>query len=132
MSIKKKLEKLEKYVIIPNVKFYGGFIYKGEDMFLCDDTEEDEESYLHIIQRIENNFLITDGERYYKRMNGKSVKDSWHQEVELEVGKKLIYIEGQGFALSEYKMVTIDEAKSIYDLLKGENYDSKGNERKDS
>ena len=33
----KQLEKLEKYVITPNVRFYGGFKYDGEDIFLCDD-----------------------------------------------------------------------------------------------
>ena len=47
----KKLEALTKYVIIPNVRFYGGFIYDGEDIFLCDDTDEDEDYYIHIKQK---------------------------------------------------------------------------------
>ena len=28
----KKLESLEKYVITPNVRFYGGYVYNGEDI----------------------------------------------------------------------------------------------------
>lgn len=119
----KKLEDLTKYVITPNVRFYGGFIYDGEDIFLCDDTDEDEEYFFHVRQSIKNNILITDGEKEYKTLKEKKVKDKWHQEVEIEKGQKLIYLEGQGFTLSEYKMVTIDEAKDIYELLKGERED---------
>ena len=39
----KKLEKLEKYVIIPNTRFYGGYVFDGEDINLCDDTFTDYE-----------------------------------------------------------------------------------------
>lgn len=116
----KKLEVLTKYVIVPNVRFYGGFIYDGEDIFLCDDTDEDEDYYIHIKQKIVNNVLITDGEKEYKTLKGKVVKEKWFQEVEIEKNQKLVYIEGQGFTLSEYKLVTIDEAKEVYELLKGD------------
>lgn len=116
----KKLEKLTKYVITPNVRFYGGFVYNGEDIFLCDDEDKDEDYKLKITQKIINNRLITDGIKEYLTLKGKQVAEKWHQEIELEKGQKLIYLEGQGFTLSEYKMVTIDEAKNIYDLLKGE------------
>ena len=119
----RKLEDLTKYVIMPNVRFYGGFIYDGEDIFLCDDIDKDEDYYFHVKQIIKNNILVTDGEKEYKTLKGKKVKENWHQEVEIEKGQKLIYLEGQGFTLSEYKMVTIDEAKDIYELLKGEKED---------
>lgn len=129
----RKLKELIKYVITPNVRFYGGFIYDGNDIFLCDDEEKDEDYKLHIVQKIVNNVLITDGEKEYKTLNGKQVKEKWHQEVEIEKGQKIIYLEGQGFTLSEYKMVTIDEAKDIYELLKGEKEDdSRGNEKEDT
>nr|DAU10880.1 MAG TPA: hypothetical protein [Caudoviricetes sp.]DAV97327.1 MAG TPA: hypothetical protein [Caudoviricetes sp.] len=129
----KQLTELTKYVITPNVRFYGGFVYDGEDIFLCDDKDEDEDFKLHIKQRIVNNILITDGEKEYQTLKGKNVKENWHQEVEIEKGQKLIYLEGQGFTLSEYKMVTIDEAKDIYELLKGDKEDDSGrNEEKNS
>ena len=31
-----KLESLEKYVITPNVNFYGGYTHNGKDILLCD------------------------------------------------------------------------------------------------
>ena len=52
----KKLEKLEKYVVTPNVGFYGGFIYDGEDVFLCDDHDTDEGYNLIVTQKIEGFF----------------------------------------------------------------------------
>lgn len=129
----RKLQDLTKYVITPNVRFYGGFIYDGQDIFLCDDTEEDEDYYFHVQQKVVDNILITDGEKEYKTLKEKKVKENWHQELEIEKGQKLIYLDGQGFTLSEYKMVTIDEAKDIYELLKGEkNNDSSGDETKNS
>ena len=129
----KKLEKLEKYVITPNVNFYGGFIYDGEDIFLCDDKVEEENFKVTIKQVIENNILKTDGTKEYKTNKDKRVKESWHQEVEIDKGQLLIYVEDVGFTISEYKMVTIDGAKEIYDLLKGDRKDdSKGNEGENS
>ena len=67
----KQLTELTKYVITPNVRFYGGFVYDGEDIFLCDDKDEDEDFKLHIKQRIVNNILITDGEKEYQTLKGK-------------------------------------------------------------
>ena len=70
----KKLEKLEKYVIIPNTRFYGGYVFDGEDINLCDDTftdydkiknengelEEKEVVNINVKQKIINSVLITD------------------------------------------------------------------------
>lgn len=61
----KQLEHLDKYVIVPNVGFYGGFKYDGKDVFLCNDHDTDTDYDMHVIQRIENNMLITDLERSY-------------------------------------------------------------------
>jgi hypothetical protein len=115
----KQLESLEKYVIVPNVGFYGGFEYDGEDIFLCDDHDTDAGYDFKVRQEIKNNVLITDVERTYTRQNEKSVKEISHQEVELEKGQLLVYVEGIGFTISEYKMCKIDEAVQQYELLKG-------------
>jgi hypothetical protein len=118
-----KLESLEKYFITPNVNFYGGYTHNGKDILLCDDTDEDPEyEYkIHIVDMIKNNVLIKDIEKSYKMRNGKKVTQKEHQEIELDDGQLLIYVEGNGFIISEYKMVTIDEAKARYDLLKSPN-----------
>ena len=50
--------------------------------------------------------------------NGRKVSQKEHQEIELEPEQLLIYIEGQGFVISEYIMLTIDEAIEKYKLLK--------------
>ena len=118
----KQLENLEKYVIGPNVSFYGGFVYDGEDIFLCDDHETDEGYEFHVLQSIANDMLITDIERTYQRPNGKKVKEQSHQEVEIEKGQLLVYVEGTGFTISEYRMCLVDEAIKQYELLKGIEY----------
>lgn len=118
-----KIESLEKYVITPNVNFYGGYTHNGKDILLCDDIDEDleYEHKTHIVDMIKNNILIKDIEQSYKMRNGKKVFQKEHQEIELNDGQLLIYVVGQGFTISEYKMVTIDEAKARYDLLKSPN-----------
>lgn len=115
----KQLESLNKYVIEPNIGFYGGFVYDGEDIFLCDDHDKEEGYDFHVVQKIENNRLISDLTRKYTRANDKWVTEESHQEVEIEKGQLLVYVEGLGFAISEHKMCTVDEAMELYGLLKG-------------
>jgi len=114
----KRLESLTKYVVSPNIRFYGGFIYDGEDIFLCDDKEKSKDYYLRVKQTIENNVLISDITKRYKLKNGKKIKEKSHLEIEIEKGQKLVYIEGIGFTISEYKMIEIDEAIKYYKILK--------------
>ena len=114
----KQLEKLDKYVILPNVGFYGGFKYDGEDRFLCNDHDTDEGYDFCVTQKIETDVLITDIERTYTRKNGKQVRDRSHQEVELEKDQLLVYVEGVGFTIPEYKMCKVEEAIEQYELLK--------------
>lgn len=71
-----KLEKLDKYVITPNVKFYGGYIYDGKDIELCDDNDaqydNEEKVYdINIKQYIEESILYTDINQEYIMKNGK-------------------------------------------------------------
>ena len=115
----KQLEKLEKYVIVPNVGFYGGFVYEGEDIFLCEDHDTDEGYDFRVTQIIRDDVLVTDIERTYERKNGKKVSEISHMEVEIEKGQLLVYVEGTGFTIPEYKMCKVDEAIGQYELLKG-------------
>lgn len=114
----KQLEKLDKYVIVPNVGFYGGFLHDGEDVELCDDHDTDEGYDFRVKQRIEKDVLITDLQRSITRKNGKRVTESSHQEVEIEKGQLLVYVQGLGFTIPEYRMCQIDEAIGQYELLK--------------
>ncbi len=128
----KKLEILKKYVVLPNVGFYGGFKYDGEDIFLCDDHDSDEGYDFHVIQKIENDILITDMEKEYKMKNEKMVKEKSHLEIELEKNQLLVYVEGVGFTIPELKMCEVDEAIAQYNILKGDIYDVKGNEKENT
>lgn len=129
----KKLESLTKYFIHPNTRFYGGYTHNGDNIYLCDDNdsmsdEEGKENFkINVKQRIENDILYTDikSTRIYK--NGMKQNDTIHQELELKKGQLLVYVEHQGFVISEYKMVTVDEAKKIYDILGGNKNDSGAN-----
>ncbi len=114
----KHLENLEKYVVVPNVGFYGGFRYAGEDIFLCEDHDTDNGYDFKVTQKIEGDVLITDIERIYDRKNGKKVREKSHQEIELEKGQILVYVEGVGFTIPEYRMCLIDKAIEQYELLK--------------
>lgn len=115
----KQLEKLEKYVVLPNVGFYGGFVYDGEDMALCDDHDREEGYDFHVRQRIETDMLITDMERSYTRKNGMTVTEQSHQQVQIGKGQLLVYVEGVGFTIPEYRMCLVDAAIEQYQLLKG-------------
>lgn len=116
----KQLECLEKYVVVPNVGFYGGFKYDGEDIMLCDDHDTDEGYDFKVVQKIVGDVLITDIERTYMRKNGKKVTEQSHQEVEIEKGQLLVYVQGVGFTIPEYRMCRIDEAIEQYNLLRGD------------
>ena len=116
----KQLDCLEKYVIVPNVGFYGGVLFDGEDIALCDDHDTDEGYDFHVTQKIESGVLITDLERSYLRKNGKKVTERSHQEVEIGEGQLLVYVQGVGFTIPEYRMCLIDEAIDQYKMLKGE------------
>lgn len=113
----KKIEKLDKYVLLPNVGFYGGFIYDGEDIFLCEDHDVDEDYDFIVKQEIKNNILYTDLIRQYKAQ-GKEIKEVSHLEVTVKKGDLIVYIEGTGYTIPETRLVTIQEAKDQYDLLK--------------
>lgn len=113
----KQLENLKKYVVVPSVKFYGGFVYDGEDVDLCDDHDVDEGYDFKVRQRIESDVLITDMERTLLRKNGKEVREVSHMEVQIEAGQLLVYVEGLGYTIPENRMCTPEEAVEQLQLL---------------
>lgn len=117
----RELKRLDKYVITPNIAFYGGYIHDGADIKLCEDHDMDDGYDLKVKQTIESDVLITELEREYTRKNGKTIKEKSYQEVEIEKGQLLIYIEGVGFTIPEYKMCKTDEAIRLYEILEGKN-----------
>lgn len=112
------LDNLKKYVVTPNVGFYGGYIHTGEDIFLCDDHDIDKGYDFSVKQKIVDNTLYTDTVRLVEIKNGKKVFETSHMEIELEEGQLLVYVEGTGFTIPEYKMCLIDEAIETYNILK--------------
>ena len=114
----KQLSSLEKYVVVPNVGFYGGFLYDGEDIMLFDDHDTDDGYDFKVAQKIVCDVLITDMERTYLRKNGKKVTEKSHMEVEIEKGQLLVYAQGVGFTIPEYRMCLVDKAIEQYQLLK--------------
>ena len=113
----KKLEKLEKRVIYPDVQFYGAYIHTGEDIYLCDDVEEDEDTKVRIECYIKDNVLYTNIERCFKTVKGRIVNEEIHQSISVNKGEVLVYVQGSGFVVPEYKMVTIPEAIELYKIL---------------
>lgn len=130
----KKIKKLDKYVIKPNLAFYGGYKFSGENIELCDDfdeikNEEGVQIYTeNIKQYIENNVLYTKIEIMRILKNGKKVLQNESQEIEIEKGQLLVYVQHRGFVISEYQMLTIDDAQKLYECLRGDQNDTEGNE----
>ena len=100
----KKLEKLDKYVITPDVRFHGGYVFDGEDIDLCDDTFEDygkikledgtekeiKTVCINVKQKIVDSILITDLTSERITITGRKVSEISHMEFELEKGELLI------------------------------------------
>lgn len=126
----KKLERLEKRVIYPNVQFYGAYKHNGQDIYLCNDVDEDyNEDGTQIVNRIAvecyiiKNVLYTNLKREYIIRGNQKVTEESKQSVEIKKDELLIYLKGQGFIIPEYKMVTIPDAIDLYNLIKGDEID---------
>lgn len=123
----KKLEKLEKRVIYPDVQFYGAYIHTGEDIYLCDDIEEDEDTKVRIECYIKDNVLYTNIERNYKTIKGRVVNEEIHQSISIDKNEVLVYVQGSGFVVPEYNMIKISDAIELYKIL-----ENGGNEEDES
>ena len=119
----------KKYVLKPDVSLYAGFEYDGEDIDLCDDHDEDKNYDFKVRQKIVDGVMITDMSRRYTMNNEKIVSENSHQEVGIEKGQKLVYVQGLGFTIPDRKVCELDEAIGYYNILKGETDESTGNEK---
>lgn len=126
----RKLESLEKRVIYPNVNFYGAYKHDGQDIYLCNDVDEDyNDEGTKVVNRIEvecyirDNVLYTNLKREYIIRGNQKVTEESKQSVELKEDELLIYLKGQGFIIPEYKMITIPEAINLYNIIKGDEVD---------
>ena len=131
----RKLEKMEIFVVMPNVNPHGGYIHTGENIILCEDQDieyenvddengnkkEVEVENTIVKQMIVDNKLITNLKSKYMMRNGKWVEEETHQEIELTKGQLLIYVKGKGFVIPEYKMLKVDEAIKCFDIYKEDN-----------
>lgn len=119
----KQLDKLDKYVRVPDVNFYGAYFYDGEDIELHNETEDFDDTILTIIDTIENGIF-----KKYKRLEVKSKKLVEESTVTypLEKGQMLVYVENMGF--TEVKgLVSLEDAINRLKMLDNKYYDENGN-----
>ena len=128
----KKLDKLEKYVRVPDVQFFGAYFYDGEDILLHDEVEEyKDDSNKKVEVRLTIKDVIENGV-FKKHKIIEDFKQDVKEETFLQfpVKKKdmLIFVMGEGFVKTRTPLVSIDEAINTYKLLRSDNYDSERNE----
>lgn len=128
----KELKKLEKYVRVPDVQFYGTYFYDGEDILLHDEVEEfkddvnkEVELRLTIKDKIENG-------KFYKYKLIEDLKNNSREELKREFPVKqnemLIFVMNEGFVKTHTPLITIDQAIERFKLLRSDNNDTEGNE----
>ena len=129
----KKLDKLEKYVRVPDTQFYGAYFYDGEDILLHDEVEEfnDEkgnlESRLTIKDTIENGVF-----KKYKLFEDikNNAKEETKREFAVKEGDMLIFVMYEGFTKTHTPLITINSAIDKLKMLDSRNYDENGELKK--
>lgn len=129
----KKLDKLEKYVRVPDTQFYGAYFYDGEDILLHDEVEEfnDEkgnlESRLTIKDTIENGVF-----KKYKLFEDikNNAKEETKREFAVKEGDMLIFVMYEGFTKTHTPLITINSAIDRLKMLDSRNYDESGELKK--
>ena len=129
----KKLDKLEKYVRVPDTQFYGAYFYDGEDILLHDEVEEfnDEkgnlESRLTIKDTIENGIF-----KKYKLFEDikNNAKEETKREFAVKEGDMLIFVMYEGFTKTHTPLITINSAIDRLKMLDSRNYDENGELKK--
>lgn len=122
----KKLDKLEKYVRVPDTQFYGAYFYDGEDILLHNEVEEfnDEkgnlESRLTIKDTIENGVF-----KKYKLFEDikNNAKEETKREFAVKEGDMLIFVMYEGFTKTHTPLITINSAIDRLKMLDSRNYD---------
>ncbi len=124
----KKLDKLEKYIKVPDTKFYGVYFYDGEDIELHNETEEftDENEHVRLTIRdtIENGIF-----KKYKLVEDlkNSVIEEVKKEYPIKKDEMLAYVEFEGFGKIHSKLVSTDEAINKIKQLNSKYFDENGN-----
>lgn len=128
----KVLDKLEKYVRVPDTQFFGAYFYDGEDILLHDEVEEfkdDENKEVEIRLTIRD--VIENGVfKKYKLVEDlkNHATEETKREFPVKEGDMLIFVMNEGFAKTHSVMVTIDEAINRFKMLRSDDDDAKGNE----
>jgi hypothetical protein len=132
----KVLEKLEKYVRVPDTQFFGAYFYDGEDILLHDEVEEfkdddtkELEIRLTIVDKIENGIF-----KKYKLVEDikNNAREETIREYPIKEGEMLIFVINEGFSKTHNVLVTIDEAIDRFKLLRSDENVIEGNETKNS
>ena len=109
----KKLEKLEKYVRIPDVSFYGTYIYDGEDRELHNETIESDGYTLTIEDKVENGIF-----KKHKILTDKTgLKEEEYTEYPLKENDELSFVENIGFTKVK-GLIPLEKAIDKLKLLK--------------
>ena len=132
----KVLDKLEKYVKVPDTQFFGAYFYDGEDILLHDEVEEfkdddnkEVEIRLTISDKIENGMF-----KKYKLVEDlkNNAREETYREYPVKEGDMLIFVMNEGFSKTHSVLVTIDEAINRYKVLRSDYNDTNGDERQDT
>ena len=108
-----KLEKLEKYVKVPDTNFYGAYFYDGVDRELHNETIYDDGYTLTITDIVENGIF----KKHKVLTDEKGLKEEEFIEYPLKENEMLIFVQNIGFTKTTSPMVTIDRAIELYKLL---------------
>ena len=129
----KVLDKLEKYVRVPDTQFFGAYFYDGEDILLHDEVEEfkdDENKELEIRLTIKD--TIENGMfKKYKLVEDlkNNAREETYREYPVKEGDMLIFVMNEGFIKTHSALVTIDEAIDRYKMLRSDFNDTNGDEK---
>lgn len=132
----KVLDKLEKYVRVPDTQFFGAYFYDGEDILLHDEVEEfkdddnkEVEIRLTISDKIENGMF-----KKYKLVEDlkNNAREETYREYPVKEGDMLIFVMNEGFSKTHSTLITIDEAIDRYKVLRSDFNDTNGDERQDT
>lgn len=119
----KKLEKLEKYVRVPDVSFFGTYFYDGEDIELHNETVEVENYSLTIIDKIENGVFYKHKVLTDKESGLEEITDT---KCPIKEGEMLSFTENVGFTKMR-GLVSIEDAINRLKMLDSNYFDEEGN-----
>lgn len=119
----KQLDKLEKYVRVPDVNFYGAYFYDGEDIELHNETETLDDKTLTIVDVIENGIFHKHKELKIGETGLVEITDTTYP---IKKGQMLVFIENMGFV--EVKgLVSLENAINRLKMLDSRYFDDEGN-----